>query len=590
MNKSSLLGFFIALTFSSSLTAQVISLKSLLGEMADPAMMAKYPLPEYHSLQASSYNRESVSPDQPGWFADSDGVAWIREESKEGKTEYVVMEHTGPGCITRLWTPFFYYDFNNRKGPNIRIYLDGKEVPVIDECFIELLSGKGSIRPPFATFTARAGVCYLPIPYAKSCKITMTSKAFYNIVNYRAYPKGTRVKSFSMKEYGKVAEELARTSRELAAPSPVPASSVVEKTIRLKDEETVRLADGEHAVSELKIRIDPAAGTQALRSTILEMTFDGERTVWCPVGDFFCSADKVNPFNTRSRQVLPDGTMICRYVMPYEKSAQIRLINLQKEAIGISITVKAGDWKWDERSMHFSAAWKPVGTLTGETFCDMNFIDIRGKGVLAGDALSVLSPGEGWWGEGDEKIYINQTDVARKFPSHFGTGTEDYYGWAGGVNPTGRDTFSIPIGANICVGNPLNPRGYNTCTRSRILDAIPFTNRLKFDMEASPGTDIRNSWNLLDYSLVTFWYARPGAETNASPQWEKAAQPIPTLADIDRQQAFLKDGSLAFGQHQPVPMKLTARPDQFKVFSLIIKPGTQPLDNLKIQFPALSAR
>ena len=587
MNKRILLSLVVAIALSSPLTAQTISLKSLLGEMADPTSLARYPQPEYQSLQASSYNRESVSPDKPGWFADSDGVSWIREEQRDGQTEYVVMEHTGPGCITRLWTPFFYYDFNNRKGPNIRIYLDGKETPVIDECFIELLTGKGSIKPPFATFTARAGVCYLPIPFAKSCRITMTSKAFYNIVNYRAYPKGTRVKSFSLKEYGKATSDLARTAKELAAPSPVPATATVEKTLNLKDQETIGLAEGEHAISELRIKIDPAAGTRALRSTILEMTFDGERTVWCPVGDFFCSIDKVNPFNTRSRIVLPDGTMISRYLMPYQKSARIRLVNLQREPIGISVSVKAGAWKWDNRSMHYSAAWKPVGTLPGDTFCDMNFIDIRGKGVLAGDALSVLSPGRGWWGEGDEKIYIGQADVTRRFPSHFGTGTEDYYGWAGGVVPTGRDTFSIPVGANVCVGNPADPRGYNICTRSRILDAIPFSNRLKFDMEASPGTDIRNQWNLLDYSLVTFWYAMPGAETNASPMWNEAAKSIPTLDDLDRRQAFLKDGSLDFGQSPLMPLRLTARPGQFLVFNINLKSGSQSLENLKIQFPAL---
>ncbi|MCX6225355.1 MAG: hypothetical protein NTV01_11515 [Bacteroidia bacterium] len=119
----------LALLPGATLNAQTISLSSLLREMTDRSQMAQFPTMEYRSLQASSYNRASVSPDKPGWFADSDGVAWIREEQKNGKTEYVVMEHTGPGCITRLWTPFFYYDFNNRKGPDIKIYLDGSDLP-----------------------------------------------------------------------------------------------------------------------------------------------------------------------------------------------------------------------------------------------------------------------------------------------------------------------------------------------------------------------------------------------------------------------------------------------------------------------------
>lgn len=572
------------LMLGTSAFAQVISLRSLLNEMTDRSRMAQFPVKEYRSLQASSYNRESVSPDKPGWFADSDGVAWIREETRQGKTEYVVMEHSGPGCITRLWTPFFYYDFNNRKGPNIRIYLDGSETPVIDECFIDLLTGKGSIKPPFASFTARAGVCFLPIPFGKSCKITMTDKAFYNIVNYRAYEKGVKVRTFTPEQYAKAGSLIDLTAETLLAPPSIAASSAMAKKVILKsmDSLVIDLPAGSKAISELTIRIDPKSGAQALRSTILEMAFDGTRTVWCPIGDFFCSSDKINPFQTWNRKVLPDGTMTCRYVMPYEKSAQVKLINLRNENVAISIDVRMCDWKWDENSMHFSASWKPLGTLTGDKFLDMNFIDVKGKGVLVGDALTVLSPGHGWWGEGDEKIYIDESDVVRKFPSHFGTGTEDYYGWAGGVNPTGRDTFSIPIGANVCNGNAADPRGYNTCTRNRILDVIPFGNRLIFDMEASPGTDIREQWNLLDYSLVTFLYVIPGNGPVAVPQPEKAAAPILTVEDLDRMQEFRKTGTLTINPVIPnLPKELSARPGQFFVYQINLL--ALPLDLIDVQ-------
>lgn len=53
---------------------------SLLEEMTDREAIARWPDPEYVSMQASSYNRESVSPDQPGWFADADGLGFIRTE------------------------------------------------------------------------------------------------------------------------------------------------------------------------------------------------------------------------------------------------------------------------------------------------------------------------------------------------------------------------------------------------------------------------------------------------------------------------------------------------------------------------------
>ena len=93
--------------------AEEVRLESLLAEMCDPAAVARLPDPPYQSLQASSYNRASVARDQPdqgtgGWFADSDGTGCIRvEKNARGEDEWVLMEHTGPGCITKMWTPFF---------------------------------------------------------------------------------------------------------------------------------------------------------------------------------------------------------------------------------------------------------------------------------------------------------------------------------------------------------------------------------------------------------------------------------------------------------------------------------------------------
>lgn len=579
------------LLFGAAANAQVITLESLLQEMTDPGRLAQYPAPEFQSLQASSYNRQSVATDQPGWFADSDGLGFIRIEENKGKKEWVVMEHTGPGCITRMWTPYFYYSLNNRKGPNIRIYLDGGKKPVIDECFIDLLTGKGSVKPPFASLTARAGVCFLPIPFAKSCKITMTDRSFYNIINYRAYADGTKVRTFSRKQYTDAASQLDQTAGILMAKPQASGLAVSANKISIKpgDSHLTTLPDGNHAVREFRIRIDPASGAQALRSTILEMTFDGIPAAWCPVGDFFCSPDKINPFQTWNRTVLPDGTMVCRYVMPYAESGRIRLINLQDKPLTVWLDIKTDDWKWDDRSMHFYSAWKPVGTLPGDKFVDLNFIDIKGKGVIAGDALTVLSPGHGWWGEGDEKIFIDEADINRKFPSHFGTGTEDYYGWAGGVVPTGRDTFSIPIGSNVCNGNPADPSGYNICTRNRILDAITFTNRLKFDMEASPGTDIREPWNLLDYSLVTFWYALPGSTSNAVPESQKASRPPLTLEEIDRMQDFRKNGTVVLSPIIPyLPKEVKANPGQFAVFQIGVKADITDLNDIRIEFSDLN--
>jgi hypothetical protein len=529
-----------------------ISFRTLLEELTDRSAIAQWPSPEFRSLQASSYNRASVAPDQPGWFADSDGVSWIREEMNNGKKEFVIMEHDGPGCITRMWTPFFYYGFNNRTGPNVKIYLDGNKIPVIDENFIALLTGKGTIHPPFTGYTARAGVCFLPIPFSKSCKITLDDKAFYNIINYRAYQMSQHVQTFSKDTYNKSAALLNAATELLSNPKPYTEGwqKSIEKTIKPNDSLMIPLPEGNHAIRQITIRLNPKSGLQTLRSTILKITFDGKQTVWCPVGDFFCSPDTINPFTTKNLSVSKQGQMTCNWVMPYSSGAQLTLINLQDHEVTLSVGLNVGDYSWNDHSMYFHTNWADVGPLPGNHFFDLNFINITGKGVLAGDALTVLSPDIGWWGEGDEKIFIDEIDINRRFPSHFGTGTEDYYGWAGGVNPTGKDTFSIPIGSNVRIGNSLNPKGYNICFRNRILDDIPFNNRLVFDMEASPGTDIRHYWNLLAYSMVTYWYGMPDAKSNRAPQRDRARQKLISVSEIERMQQLLKDSVITLNSEK----------------------------------------
>lgn len=513
-----------------------ITLRSLLEEMIDRDRVARFPEPAYRSLQASSYNRESVHRDRRGWFADSDGLGFIRTETVDGRTEWVIMEHEGPGCITRIWTPFFYYDFNERVGPNVRIYLDGAETPVVDESLIELVTAKAFVKPPFAAFTARAGDLYLPIPFARSCKITMTNKPFYHIINYRAYPAGTAVETFTRAAYEAAdADRIGRVLYEASGRNCAQMRAIREN-VAVGASVELALPDGPSAARELSIRIESPAGDASLRSTVLMMTADGEQTIWCPVGDFFCCADSLHPFHTWERTVSEDGTMTCRWAMPYRRSATIRVANFGQQPAAVDLTAAVEPWRWDDRSMHFHANWRPDDIVPGTPFQDWNFIDVRGRGVYVGDAWTVLNIEDGWWGEGDEKIYVDDAWDSG-FPTHFGTGTEDYYGWAGGVNPTRADEFDEPFLANVRVGG-LGPagqtRGYNICTRTRSLDAIPFTTRLRFDIEASFGTQMREPWDLLGYSAVTFWYAVPGATGNRGPQPQEAARPIVSIPELQK--------------------------------------------------------
>ena len=122
-----------------------------------------------------------------------------------------------------------------------------------------------------------------------------------------------------------------------------------------------------------------------------------------------------------------------------------------------------------------------------------------------------------WYGEGDEKIWVDGED----FPSHFGTGVEDYYNgsWAPVV------PFHTPFG-----GAPradlANSQGYNAFFRTRNLDAIPFERTLKFDMEMLGWRD-----NKVDYATTIFWYGDATSRPHASSGVDDARRAWPPCPD-----------------------------------------------------------
>ncbi|MFO1491844.1 MAG: hypothetical protein U1F87_13260 [Kiritimatiellia bacterium] len=211
-----------------------MNLETLLAEMCDPAVVARLPDPPYQSLR-----RPQLQPGLRG--ARSGGSGRDRLVSRtatervhpggvknaRGEDEWVLMEHSGPDASRRCGRLFFYFNFQERHGPNLRVYLDGSPTPVLDEPFIALTRGEGSFKPPFGAATARAGNTYLPIAFARGAKVTLTAKPFYNIINYRAYPEGTPVRTFRREDLVEHAERIAEAGRTLyAAPAWQPGREV----------------------------------------------------------------------------------------------------------------------------------------------------------------------------------------------------------------------------------------------------------------------------------------------------------------------------------------------------------------------------
>ncbi|TKG95602.1 DUF2961 domain-containing protein [Puteibacter caeruleilacunae] len=557
MNRYIISTLLLLLSSISIVSAQMqkITIESLLREMVDRNAITEFPQNGYKQKQASSYNRESVAPDQPGWFADSDGIGFIRAEENNGQVEWVLMEDEGPGVITKIWAVCFYYGLGNTTGGNIKIYLDGAEKPVINTNFFNLIQGKDFIKAPFADESTRAGNLYFPIPYAKSCKITMDSKAFYNIINFRKYPKDTKVETFTMDAFNKANELIVEVGNTLNSTPSAKGHEITRKQqLKANQEMVFELPRGNNALKQFEVKLDNVSNIgQALRSVVISATFDGIESVWAPVGDFFGNVGKKREYNMWERSVERDGTMVCRWVMPYKDTGVFKIQNMGKETVTVSANVIAGEKKWTENTMHFYAIWRLSEPTATYPIFDYNFLEAKGEGVIVGDLWTVLNPIEGWWGEGDEKIYVDE-DFKENFPSHFGTGTEDYYGWAGGVVPTPADEFSKPFLGNIIVGIP-NSKGYDICTRTRSLDAIPFHREIKFDIESSCGK--RSTSHFLQYAEMMYWYGKPGLKHNRKPTKKEAEKKLPQVEDLEiliekaKQGQYAVDNALEIEEIEP---------------------------------------
>jgi hypothetical protein len=563
-------------------SARTVTLESLLREMVDRDAVARWPAPHYACLQASSYDRTQTDPPNPKtWFANKDYEQFIRVDESRGRKEWVILEHQGPGCITRFWTP----NLEDKKDQVIRVYLDGSETPAIEAKFLDLMNGRSFIPPPFAFTSVRAGDLYLPIPFAKSCRITLDSLPFYYNINYRAYDPGTPVRGFSRAALDAAAKRLRQVGHALEARSAERAGQQVSTrgTVGTGKALSLSLPPGPSAVRLLEVRVDPSTPAQALRSAVLEMSCDGEETLWCPLADLFQCPLGIRPVRDWYRSVSADGTLTSRWVMPYRTAARVTLRNLGAVPLPARLSVVTGPWRWDEDSLHFHATWRQQYPLRTRPMSDWSYLRAEGRGVYLGDSLTVMNPVPEWWGEGDEKVYVD----GEAFPSHLGTGTEDYYGTAWGLATTHYDCpFFVTLRDTPSEGSY---QGYSVPSRVRLLDGIPFSRSLRMDMEVWHWADTQ-----VAYSVATFWYGAPGAASDQPPLPEEAARVLPGppppfriagAVECEKMQVLAKSPGLVVGTQDHVTLSSGRWSDDTQLFVQATKVG----DWIELAIPTASA-
>jgi hypothetical protein len=486
-----------------------VGVRSLLREMVDFEILAGRPRPYFKEAMASSYSRESRKGGE-AWFDNNDVGQYVRTETNAGRKEHVLADLRGPGAITRFWSA------NPDLLNTVRFYFDGEARPRLELPLASLFTG---LTPPwgpeFSYISGTGGNLYYPFPFGASLKITIEEKdkpvRLYYEIGHRAYPAGTAVETYDPARAADWAAAQADTARTLSHPksAAAPEAKLLTAQLTIEPGRTAEFPPlkGEQAVYEWSARIlgtresrdwaDPKRPHNAWRNMLLDIEFDGQRSVSVPLGDFFGSAPGINPYENLFFTVAADGTMTSRLLMPFKTGMRLRLTNAGPIAYSIELKVRAGRRPFSEGTYHLRAQW---GTLTRDSwpFFDHNFLDAKGEGKVVGTVYQIANPTLIWWGEGDQKIFVD----GEPFPSTFGTGTEDDYGFAYGDN----NPFVRPYHAQTRVDGPWSG-GHISLNRWYVLDALPYRKGLRFDEEMWHWMPCRPTW-----THVIYWYAALGTQ------------------------------------------------------------------------------
>jgi hypothetical protein len=496
--------FLIALT-AVAVQAETLNYVDLVGRLTDLEHLATLPAPGEKCMQWSSWDRRSkydADADRYiGWDANGDGGGIIRREGDE----LVFAEMEGPGVIWRIWSAL------PREG-HVKIYLDGASEPAVDLPFIGYFNRRNEpfTYPALVHEAARGQNCYVPIPFQKSCKITAQRDwgAYYHFT-YTTYPKGTRLPTFTRDLSDEDKQALTNANRLLSEAGNGPlfkhaGEQRQTSTARVAPGETARVLrlDGTRAITDIAVRADlPESPNDrdVLRELTLHMYWDGESepSVWAPLGDFFGTAPGVNTYDS-----LPLGMtereFHCYWYMPFRDGAVIKVTNDgdTERSLRFRIT-HAPVTKPVERLGRFHAKWHRDAFLPEDPArrqIDWTMLKTEGRGRFCGVMLHVWNPRGGWWGEGDEKFFVD----GEKFPSTFGTGSEDYFGYAW-CDPTLFE--NCYHNQTISMGN----RGHISVNRWHIADNVPFQTSFEAAIEKYYPNDRPTL-----YAATAYWYQAAG--------------------------------------------------------------------------------
>lgn len=475
-----------------------------LERLADLSWLCRLEADEGRTVMDSSLNQRH-GPRDCNFF--------LREEAGGWK---VLVDYEGAGCLTRFWTAG---DFDG----DLEIYLDGGARPAVRTTLRQLYSGE---LPPFLSPLVRdcpdssmGRVSYLPIPFARGCKVRSRSDtgSYYWQINAMLYGDGD-VATFdpvldeaAQKAMGRVRGVWGRDNGYGAAAGGGSLGDARGAHVPARGQVVLLELEGGGRIDELRFR---ATDPSALARLALRVHWDGspEPAVDAPLAHLACQGSKARPFASLFARCR-DGEVALALPMPFAAGARLVLANPSTAPASV-VWRAALTGPTRDTALRFHCHYRNEVLPYGAMFPLLRVAGRAGRFVgLAQVSRQLGTAAAGCFQqEGNEYAYVD----GEQDPSWRGTGTEDYfncayfYGLGEVATPTHGclDQTYSPTGAA--------PAGLVSAYRWHVLDSIPFRQSLVLLQEAGcprKGALVGvNGRETLLYEWVCPHYAAP-AET-----------------------------------------------------------------------------
>ena len=282
--------------------------------------------------------------------------------------------------------------------------------------------------------------------------------------------------------------------------------------------------DGAGAVTHIWVTI-ASEDPHHLKNLVLRMYWDGEASpsVETPIGDFFgLGHGQYYQYSALPIQIGTLNGLNCFWRMPFSKGARITVTNDGPKPVGAFYYYvdyqKYKRLSKEEGRFHVQYR-QEYPCKPGQNYV---FFEAKGRGHYVGCNLSIHNRNDGWWGEGDDMIYIDGEEK----PSMNGTGSEDYFCGAWCYGPAFSDLFlGCPLRGDHLANEKWNVYRYH------LADPIPFTKSIKMTIEHGHANDRSD-----DFSSCAYWY-------QSEPHVPFAALPVAADRFPSEVKRFVEEGA-----------------------------------------------